>query len=169
MTDKAINILLNSGYNQDEIDNVFNNNHIELDVINGEYTIYSKQLAAIGDISFFNYGSVSATFFSKDMIEEQKLDNPYQLVYDGKWTLDALAKMATDTARDVNGNGVVTGLTEVSEINSFHEVNGERIPCEGELFYRGVNIKDIVKGASDNGQPSEIALICAFIPFGKLF
>ena len=53
--------------------------------------------------------------------------------------------------RDVKGRGVLTGLTEVSEVNSFIEIDGERIPCEGQLFYRGVNIKDIVQGASDNG------------------
>jgi len=53
--------------------------------------------------------------------------------------------------RDLKGKGVLTGLTEVSEVNSFEEVNGEMVPCEGQLFYRGYNIKDIVRGAADNG------------------
>jgi citrate synthase len=48
--------------------------------------------------------------------------------------------------RDVSGKGVVCGLTEISEINSSKVVNGEDVPCLGELFYRGYNIKDIVKG-----------------------
>lgn len=48
--------------------------------------------------------------------------------------------------RDINGNGVLAGLTEISEIISFKNVNGEKTPCEGELYYRGINIKDITKG-----------------------
>ena len=48
--------------------------------------------------------------------------------------------------RDVNGKGILTGLTEISEIQSSKEVDGKTVPCEGELFYRGINIKDIVSG-----------------------
>ena len=48
--------------------------------------------------------------------------------------------------RDINGKGVVTGLTEISTINSSKTVNGKDVPCEGELFYRGININDIVEG-----------------------
>lgn len=46
--------------------------------------------------------------------------------------------------RDVLGNGVLTGLTEISEIQAYDMVDGEKVPCEGKLFYRGYNIKDIV-------------------------
>ena len=48
--------------------------------------------------------------------------------------------------RDLQGNGVVTGLTEISTVTSFADVNGEKVPCEGELRYRGININDIVNG-----------------------
>ncbi len=48
--------------------------------------------------------------------------------------------------RDLSGKGVLTGLTEVSEIISSKEVDGETVPCEGELYYRGINIRDIVDG-----------------------
>ncbi len=48
--------------------------------------------------------------------------------------------------RDINGNGVLTGLTEISEIQSSKMVNGEKMSCEGKLFYRGVDIEDIVHG-----------------------
>ena len=52
--------------------------------------------------------------------------------------------------RDINGKGVVTGLTNISEIISFKEENGERIPCNGELWYRGYNIRELVKKYSQN-------------------
>ncbi len=53
--------------------------------------------------------------------------------------------------RDLNGNGVVTGLTEISTIISSRNINGEKTPCDGELYYRGINVCDLVHGfESDN-------------------
>lgn len=48
--------------------------------------------------------------------------------------------------RDLNGKGVLTGLTDISEICSYKEIDGKSVPCEGKLFYRGVDIEDIVNG-----------------------
>ena len=48
--------------------------------------------------------------------------------------------------RDLNGNGVVAGLTQISEINSFRHENGRKIPIEGELFYRGIPIEKLTSG-----------------------
>ena len=47
--------------------------------------------------------------------------------------------------RDVNGKGVLVGVTNISEINSMKEVNGERVPIDGELFYRGINVQEMIK------------------------
>ena len=46
--------------------------------------------------------------------------------------------------RDLNGNGVLTGLTEISEIKSKEIVNGNVVPCDGQLLYRGYDINDLV-------------------------
>lgn len=48
--------------------------------------------------------------------------------------------------RDLNGKGVLAGLTEISEVRATKKVNGEEVPCEGQLFYRGVNVEDIIRG-----------------------
>jgi len=48
--------------------------------------------------------------------------------------------------RDINGKGVLTGLTEVSKIQSYTLVDCEMVPCEGKLYYHGVDIEDIVSG-----------------------
>ena len=49
--------------------------------------------------------------------------------------------------RDLNGNGVVTGLTEISNIKAKEKApDGTDIPCKGELFYRGINVGDLVQG-----------------------
>lgn len=48
--------------------------------------------------------------------------------------------------RDLDGKGVVTGLTEISTIISSKNVDGKSVPCEGELYYRGIPIQDLVNG-----------------------
>ena len=48
--------------------------------------------------------------------------------------------------RDLSGKGVVTGLTEISEIESSKMVNGESVSCEGRLFYRGYDVRDLAAG-----------------------
>lgn len=48
--------------------------------------------------------------------------------------------------RDINGNGVLAGLTRISDIRAFTVVNGEKVPTAGELYYRGYRIEDLVQG-----------------------
>ncbi|MGN0642090.1 MAG: citrate/2-methylcitrate synthase [Huintestinicola sp.] len=48
--------------------------------------------------------------------------------------------------RDINGKGVLAGLTEISEIVSYIVEDNEMIPCDGRLYYRGININDLVSG-----------------------
>ena len=51
--------------------------------------------------------------------------------------------------RDVNGNGVVCGLTEISEIQAFKkDKDGTKHPTEGQLYYRGIEIRELVNGVS---------------------
>ena len=48
--------------------------------------------------------------------------------------------------RDIDGKGVLTGLTDISTIKQNKLVNGKLVPCDGELYYRGYNVNDIVSG-----------------------
>ncbi len=52
--------------------------------------------------------------------------------------------------RDENGNGVLTGLTNISRITSSNTVNGEKIPCDGKLWYRGYRVEDLLDGLGEN-------------------
>ena len=54
--------------------------------------------------------------------------------------------------RDLNGKGVLTGLTEISEIRATKSVDGESVPCEGTLFYRGYNVEELIRGARADGR-----------------
>lgn len=48
--------------------------------------------------------------------------------------------------RDSHGNGVVVGLTTVSQVDGTKIIDGEKVPCEGELHYRGYDIRDLTAG-----------------------
>lgn len=52
--------------------------------------------------------------------------------------------------RDINGNGVLTGLTNISKIESFRQENGKRVPCDGRLWYRGYDVIDWVKSIPED-------------------
>lgn len=51
--------------------------------------------------------------------------------------------------RDINGNGVLTGLTNISKIKSFQVADGRKVPCDGELWYRGYNVKTLIQELGD--------------------
>ena len=53
--------------------------------------------------------------------------------------------------RDMNGKGVLTGLTNISKIVSFKNVDGVQTPCDGQLWYRGYNVQNLVSCIGDNG------------------
>ena len=48
--------------------------------------------------------------------------------------------------RDLDGRGVLTGLTEISEVKSKDIIDGKEIPCEGKLYFRGVDVEELVAG-----------------------
>ena len=52
--------------------------------------------------------------------------------------------------RDVNGKGVLVGLTQIADVCSTRIENGVAVPADGNLYYRGYNVKDIVKGIDDS-------------------
>lgn len=54
--------------------------------------------------------------------------------------------------RDLDGKGVVAGLTEISTINATEERDGKTVPARGKLYYRGIDIEDIVNGFTAEGR-----------------
>ena len=69
--------------------------------------------------------------------------------------------------RDLNGKGVLTGLTNISKIISFKDgPDGQRVPCDGELWYRGYNVKTLTDGI----KPGEFGFekIAYLLLFGQL-
>lgn len=66
--------------------------------------------------------------------------------------------------RDLNGKGVVTGITNISRIESSEIVDGKTVPCPGKLYYRGYQIQELVKGFMEEGRYGfeEIAYLLVF-------
>lgn len=68
-------------------------------------------------------------------VENSKMDPSLYGKYDVKRGL-----------RDVNGKGVLAGLTQISSIYSTDVVDGKTVPCEGRLYYRGYDIHELTQG-----------------------
>ena len=54
--------------------------------------------------------------------------------------------------RDLNGKGVLAGLTNISDVRATKIEDGRSVPDYGKLFYRGYNVKDLVNGFSKEGR-----------------
>ena len=52
--------------------------------------------------------------------------------------------------RDSNGNGVVTGLTEISDVVGSKIVDGKKVPTDGNLYYQGYNVSELIQGSRDS-------------------
>ena len=72
------------------------------------------------------------------LLEKHSVDPNLYVEYDVKRGL-----------RDSAGKGVLTGLTEVSDVSGHKLVNGRRIPADGKLYYQGINVNDLVEGLKD--------------------
>ncbi len=68
--------------------------------------------------------------------------------------------------RDTAGKGVLTGLTEISDVNGYILKNGRRLPAEGSLFYQGISIGDLI--ASQKGRRFGFEETIYLLLFGRL-
>ncbi|MDD6307978.1 MAG: citrate/2-methylcitrate synthase [Clostridia bacterium] len=68
--------------------------------------------------------------------------------------------------RDENGNGVLAGLTNISDVQAFSCQNGKKVPCDGKLFYRGYNISDLIQGST--GKKFAFEEVAYLLIFGQL-
>lgn len=88
-------------------------------------------------INLDEMGSLKTSMESlqETLLNNHRIDSNLYIEYDVKRGL-----------RDSAGKGVLTGLTEISDVNAYDLVNGRKIPAEGSLYYQGYNIYDLVNG-----------------------
>ncbi|MBQ7371543.1 MAG: citrate/2-methylcitrate synthase [Blautia sp.] len=90
-----------------------------------------------------------------EMIRNQRIDPNLYVEYDVKRGL-----------RDSAGKGVLTGLTEISDVVGYELINGRRIPAEGKLYYQGIDVNDIIGGLQ--GRRFGFEEVTYLLLFGKL-
>lgn len=90
-----------------------------------------------------------------ELLKNHRIDPNLYVEYDVKRGL-----------RDSDGKGVLTGLTEISDVCAHRLENGHRIPADGALYYQGVNVQDIVKGLE--GRRFGFEETVYLLMFGKL-
>ena len=74
-------------------------------------------------------------FFEQELLKNHHIDPNLYVEYDVKRGL-----------RDSAGKGVLTGLTEISDVNGYNLINGRQIPADGRLYYQGINVHDLISG-----------------------
>ena len=91
----------------------------------------------------------------KELMNNHRIDPNLYVEYDVKRGL-----------RDANGKGVLTGLTEISDVCSWSFEKGYRIPAEGSLYYQGINVNDLIRGLE--GRKFGFEETIYLLLFGKL-
>ena len=71
-------------------------------------TIKDKLYMAFGEFNTFDDEALAAIYVNNDMITNNGLESPYDLVFSGDWTLDKIYEMASAVVRDLDGDGVVS-------------------------------------------------------------
>ena len=94
-------------------------------------------------------------FFEQELLKNHHIDPNLYVEYDVKRGL-----------RDSAGKGVLTGLTEISDVNGYNLINGRQIPADGRLYYQGINVQDIISGL--NGRRFGFEETIYLLIFGKL-
>ncbi len=69
--------------------------------------------------------------------------------------------------RNADGTGVVAGVTQIGNVRGYYIQDGEKMPMEGQLFYRGIAITDLIRGFQQQGRFG-FAETAYLLLFGKL-
>ncbi len=116
--------------------------------INEALSIRNKSYFAVAPFNLSVYDFAHAMLFNKGMIEDYNLQNPYKLVNDGKWTLDAYTEMTVAATKDVNGDSQYTGEDQYgflaqpkAVLPGFWIASGEstiRKDADGTLYFAAI-------------------------------
>ena len=76
-------------------------------------TINVKMFFITGDLSLSLWESILAVYFNKQLIADNNIENPYELVNTGRWTLDKLNEISSQVYRDVDGDGEMSPASDI--------------------------------------------------------
>ena len=93
-------------WNLFEVPNLDMDNEWWVSSMQDELSLNGKLFGIIGDVCLSMYKGLSVILFNKDLIENNHMENPYELVRTGKWTLDKYLEQTAGHGSDANGDGV---------------------------------------------------------------
>ena len=91
---------------------------------NEQLSINKKVMFTISDLLIIDKDALFIFLFNKDVIQELGLEDPYQLVRDGTWTVDKMWDMAKLNSRDVNGDGIMDDTDSYGLLTAGHTIHG---------------------------------------------
>ena len=106
-------------------------NQVEMTQIEG---LTDKEYIEMFDIDDMNTRK-EMFYLIDEMLNNHRIDQNLYIEYDVKRGL-----------RDAGGKGVLTGLTEISDVVAYDLIDGNKVPADGRLYYQGINVQDLVKG-----------------------
>lgn len=120
-----------------------------------EQSLNGKLLSTLGDVSLSLYKGLSVLFFNQNLIAERNLDNPFDLVREGKWTVDNMIRLTSETGEDLNGDGawkegedlfgimihelVYRSMNAALDVHPVH-IGEDGIPVVDSLDERAINV-----------------------------
>jgi len=130
-----------------EEENIMNKENVVLG-LSAENDIEMHSLEELGELGN------TVEHLRKNLLNKHKIEKDLYGKYDVKRGL-----------RDANGKGVLTGLTEISDVVAYDDAE-QKVPAHGKLFYQGVNVENIIKGLGDRKYGFEE--VSYLLMFGKL-
>lgn len=94
-------------------------------------------------------------FLKEELVKNHHIEKELYEKYDVKRGL-----------RDSTGKGVLTGLTEISDVCAYEDESNQTVPADGRLYYQGINVEDIIKGL--DGRKFGFEEVSYLLMFGKL-
>ena len=139
--DVVYTVMQNAGIlvSKNQLANLYNIPYFEFDkpwwnkTLNDSMTVAKKLYGATGAITTTTNDATWCVLFNKDLLQSYGLADPYQIVKDGKWTLDVLYANSKTATKDLNGDGVITPDDQLGTIGqrecaySLFAASGQRI------------------------------------------
>ena len=88
--------------------------------MNKDFSIGNMVLFTVGDFSFNQYSVTMGILFNKELHTALQLEDPYQLVRDGVWTMEAFARLARMGQLDLNGDSVFDQYDQWGFVAPYH-------------------------------------------------
>lgn len=119
------------------------------------FTLLTENVDEMLDISNREELKNRLEVLNAELLKNHRIDQQLYQKYDVKRGL-----------RDASGKGVLTGLTEISDVCAYEYVNEEKVPADGRLYYQGINVRELIDGLGEKKYGFEETVY--LLLFGKL-